>query len=565
MLVHARAIIISTVRLIAIVSLVAVTTGYQNNVRTARINGIVIDGRTGDPVGGVQVSAEGTKPIFTDENGRFEFDDIPLGTLVLRTNKAGYLSAKAQTQTIPELERPFARAPTIADPYSLPSAAPIAAPKPGVPFHVKGELLQITLVTYKAPIVTGIVFDSEGQPVQGLLVFPLRYTYDQDGLWALQEDARSVRTDDRGEFRFNNLYPGDYKFRIAPPTLRFGEVRSRYYYSTYYPGTMDPLRAGIVTLTAGDETSLGYLTLMSGKAGLLRVRMINASGPQSRRPSTITVRRSGEATAIRSGTIGPGSFVGEIGELPLGTYEVQADIEKPEGRITAFVSIDVREGDNEVLFEVPNPMTVTAKAGINAPETGVVRPIPGIQVLLVPSFVGRPTILPPTGPNGLSVSMPSIVAGPYRVVIGGIPNGTYLASVRFRNLEILDKEVALDGKDEFNIEVVVGSPSGGVKGSVLDGKGQPVPGAVIALLPDDRTQLHRYIARTADQEGRYELETGPGAYHLYAWTEMDGSAYRNAEFMKPYDQFGVPLQVEKSGKIAIDLVTLGRVDTPPKN
>ena len=40
---------------------------------------------------------------------------------------------------------------------------------------------------------------------------------------------------------------------------------------------------------------------------------------------------------------------------------------------------------------------------------------------------------------------------------------------------------------------------------------------------------------------------------IYAWNELDGAAYRNAEFMKKYDGLGTPVRIEKDGKVAADL------------
>jgi hypothetical protein len=561
-MVGVRAVGASIARLIAIISLVAVSTGIQNSPRMTRILGRVLDARTGDGVADVQVSGDGVKPALTDEEGRFELNNILSETLVLRTQKAGYLGARPASRTIPELVRPLVLLPTFANPYSQAITAPVIAPSSGVNVRVNAESLPVNLVIYKAPIVGGIVLDSRGQPLQGFLVSPLRYTYDENGQWTMQEDARSVRTDDRGEFRFSNLYPGNYNFRVSPPTLRSGEVRGQYFYSTYYPNTTDPTRAGIVTLTAGEETSLGNITLISGKGEQLRIRIMSDFGEQSTRSATVTVRRPGETVAVRSSTIAARNVAANIGEIPAGMYEVQADIETPSGRIVVFSSITVQPGDNEVIIEMPRPTTMTVDAEIEAPEPD---PVPGIQVMLVPSQVGRPTILPSTNKTGRSASNPVIPAGSYRALVGGIPEGKYLASVRLSGLEILDREVTLNGKGEIRIGVILGSPSGIVEGSVLDRNGLPIFGAVVALLPDDRTQRHRYLARTTDQDGRYRFENVPGAYHLYAWGEMDGSAYLNAEYMKPYNQFGVPVQLSPRGNPVVNLTTIRGADTPQEN
>jgi hypothetical protein len=48
----------------------------------------------------------------------------------------------------------------------------------------------------------------------------------------------------------------------------------------------------------------------------------------------------------------------------------------------------------------------------------------------------------------------------------------------------------------------------------------------------------------------------PGNYRLYAWNYLDGAAYRNAEFMKNYDERGSPLKIERAGIVNADVMVL---------
>src|ERR1044072_1414839 len=56
------------------------------------INGIVLDGTTGAPITGVQVTGiASSKAIVTEENGAFLIDDISPGRVLLTFNKPGYI------------------------------------------------------------------------------------------------------------------------------------------------------------------------------------------------------------------------------------------------------------------------------------------------------------------------------------------------------------------------------------------------------------------------------------------------------------------------------------------
>jgi hypothetical protein len=50
---------------------------------------------------------------------------------------------------------------------------------------------------------------------------------------------------------------------------------------------------------------------------------------------------------------------------------------------------------------------------------------------------------------------------------------------------------------------------------------------------------------TALQGGR------PGSYQLFAWSRLNGAAYKNAEFMKHYQGRGVPIVVAGNSRNGI--------------
>ena len=76
-------------------------------------------------------------------------------------------------------------------------------------------------------------------------------------------------------------------------------------------------------------------------------------------------------------------------------------------------------------------------------------------------------------------------------------------------------------------------------------------GALIVLVPDEpsRDAKHLYRTTMSDQNGAFTLRTvAPGAYHVLAWTELDGAAYKNAEFMKAYADQGASVKIAAGEK-----------------
>jgi hypothetical protein len=96
---------------------------------------------------------------------------------------------------------------------------------------------------------------------------------------------------------------------------------------------------------------------------------------------------------------------------------------------------------------------------------------------------------------------------------------------------------------------------------VRDAAGNTVLGAVVAIVPDEprRGAGPLYRSVVSDPNGRFEIHgIAPGYYKLFAWPELEGAAFRNAQFMKDFEGRGKPTKIEKGTRVSIDLTTLGR-------
>jgi hypothetical protein len=84
---------------------------------------------------------------------------------------------------------------------------------------------------------------------------------------------------------------------------------------------------------------------------------------------------------------------------------------------------------------------------------------------------------------------------------------------------------------------------------------------VVAILPDPplRAAGPLYRASQTDVNGKFTLRgISPGSYRLFAWSEIDGAAYRNAEFMKAFEERGTPVRIENGQRLSLDITALTR-------
>ena len=208
-----RGLVIAFVALLVTASLGAAPT--QQPPATGVISGIVVDGSTGAPVPGaiVFIAAVPDKPIgperrqITDERGRFAFVNLPSDTTyTIATSKFGYLDGGYGRDVLPtDALRAIA----------LPAGAWVQ---------------NIRATVWKPGVISGAVRDEHGEPVVGVYVRALVRV----NIYGRQDLASGpiVITDDRGEFRFPGLPPGQYLVQVpsvqstVPPNTTFSTSRS---------------------------------------------------------------------------------------------------------------------------------------------------------------------------------------------------------------------------------------------------------------------------------------------------------------------------------------------------
>jgi hypothetical protein len=509
----------------------------------ASIEGIVLDGNTSRPLSNVSITRSGVLPtaadlntmlmietgfvvstggMLTDADGRFELTGIAPGTMTLGARKPGYMDFRPDGRKLPG------------------NTGLVMTLRPGQ------RLQGIVLRMFPAAILTGRVLDSKGYPVASATVFVLRFGYDDLGELA-PRIITSSSTDDRGEFRFNSLAPGSYSLRIEKNLVRFAQGNPASYYATYYPGTRDVRNAASIPIEGGVETRLNDLTLPSGRGGILSIGITRED--RTGTSTQAVIWRPGEPNDTTSGVFASAAG-GSVGQLPPGSYQIEIET----GQSRGYALVDVGQQDVQVQVHVPNPATVVGRAGIGDPhDDSRFRPVAGVRLQLLDTIANnsanRPNL---TSAADGRFTNPSVKPGLFHIQAFTVPQGMYLAGVRLGDRDVFGEKFRIDGGN-IDLNVIVGEGPGVIRGIVTNNRNESVPGAVVALLPDDRSQKVFAVSKSTDGNGGFELQAAPGAYHLYVWFELEGAAYRNAEFMKKYDDRGTPVRVEKDGHVTADL------------
>ena len=97
-----------------------------------------------------------------------------------------------------------------------------------------------------------------------------------------------------------------------------------------------------------------------------------------------------------------------------------------------------------------------------------------------------------------------------------------------------------------------------VTGTVLDPNTQKAaPTMMVVLIPQEKERRDHeafYQTATSDLSGQFRFKSVvPGEYRVYAWEEVEYSAWMDPEFMKPLESRGEAVSVTEGGRQAVQV------------
>jgi carboxypeptidase family protein len=129
-----------------------------------------------------------SRSAITDDDGAFSFRNLPPGRVILRASKPGYLSS---------------------------AFGATRAGRAGISTLLsEGSELKALIALQRGAVLSGAIFDENGQPLEGVRVFAVSLedglARGLDSLVLHDGSGAGVLTDDRGMYRLFGLAPGNY-------------------------------------------------------------------------------------------------------------------------------------------------------------------------------------------------------------------------------------------------------------------------------------------------------------------------------------------------------------------
>lgn len=535
----------------------------------AKLEGKVLNQVTGEPVrkANLTLRPEGggtSLKAVSDNEGKFSIENIDAGRYTLAGERQGFVTQNYGA--------------------SRPTG-------PGTPLDLKKaqEMKGLAFKLTPQGIIAGKILDDDGEPVSGVSVQVLQYRYIMGKKRLIPAMTTLVLSNDLGEFRAPNLSPGRYYVATSPQkitdiqsgTERAAAKSDEGLIPTFYPNAADAATASPVEVGPGAEVRGIDLKLRKARVFRISGKVMNAVTGTALNPAMIMVYRR-EAGGMSTIPVSmymvqgdKGAF--ELRNIPPGPYALLAISTNPQDMMLQMTSLDVTEQDIENMvinvgggFEVP----VTAKLeGVQAqPDQDNSKdadkpkpPDPSTdlsKIRIVLNLEDNPlaglatTQLDKDGKGIIKRVNPD----KYKLILAGLPEGTYLKGAKYGDRDALEAGMDLRQGAGGSIDLLIGSPAAQLTGVVHNEKGEPVPGAIVTLVPKDpkgRTDLSR--TGSSDQNGNIRMRgIVPSEYNVFAWEDIEAGAADDEDFRKPFDSKGSKVKLAEGSKENVQLTVITR-------
>jgi protocatechuate 3,4-dioxygenase beta subunit len=521
------------------------TPAPSNSVQKCAISGRVTDAASGQPLRGVEIALglEGTGNSHvggkTDDGGRFEIKNIPPGQYRVWASRTGYISMQYGQRTFDNPGRTLTLAP--------------GQDTTGISFRL-----------FREAVITGHVYDENGNPIERAWVQAQRYGYMNGKRQLLL--SNSAQTDDRGEFRLYDLAPGRYYISAS-----YGNnpAKNTSYSLTYYPGVVDPSTASPITVRPGDEFPGVDISVQTVKAFHVRGRVtgIPSGLPFADVSVQVVSNQKGKLWFAAGG--GGGNVSDTQGDFDIpnvrpGSYYLSAGFNDHGKEYEAQQSIQISDSDvnGVVLVLVP---TATIHGRVHAESS---LGLSGLHIDVVaqggPYFMRAPTAVNSDG----TFVIKDVLDGSYNIQFSGLPPNDYMKRATLDGQDVLESgfTVANGQAPGSRLDIVVSANGGRISGVVmLDGK--PVNDARVTLAPADESKLGEALwlwfkDAVTDQNGNFLIQgIRPGKYLAFAWQNIEPGQDRDPAFLTRFLDRGYEVQVLENSVQTLQLNAIPASET----
>ncbi len=500
--------------LCALCSLAAIAAPFAQS-NPGSVEGKAVNAITGAPVKKAVVtirSRGGQNSYFTvtDAAGKFHLDGVQPEKYIASADAEGYSSIHASSNI-----RIF----TVA---------------------AEQQVTGIDIPIAPLAIVTGKVRNEDGDPVEGVDVTAMRYSY--AGPTPMLQSYSIGRTDDRGIYRLFDVQPGVYYLSAsAPPpdAILAGNpaAQQEVYAPAIYPGGASISQASAHALKSGEEWTADF-KLRKQPAYHIRGRITGGSA---------AARRNILAQRCDPDPI-PSAFLENAGSRQNGVFDFHGavpgtyclEVRQPAaGGIALRQTVTVTNADIDGLaLNLPAPFNIGGSVAIEGTPPAST---PALSIML--RAPGQNPLAARVGPD-FTFQFENAIPREYEIVLPVVPQ-FYTKRIAYGSDDVSNGVLA-NPRPGASLTVVLGTDPGEIDGTVAAGSLESGSPVLIALVPTDWGSRRFDLARVSGgyAEGPFTFPAlAPGDYKLFALDSQNFEDGGNRALLKLLEAQAVSVTV----------------------
>ena len=512
--------------------------------QTYVVSGTVVNSVTGEAIARALVRANGqsSRSTFSDSEGRFQFEGLPAGQIMLIAQKPGYSNEQDATGLLL------------------------------YPIEVGPETASQTLKLSPLSAIFGRVIDAGGQPIEHIAVrLACQSLRDGRKTW---ESRGMTETDEDGHFRFPNLTPETYFVSVGPARetgriLPAGEKPTTGFPHLFYPGVAELASAAPIQLTAGQQYQADF--------SLSPVPVYHVSGLiTGRRPDSIvglSVYSSAGDPLFLPVQLNSEQGTFSLDSVPAGSYIVKATDSaagqpwRAEQRLTVSGNLDNVHLALAPAISIPVVIRMQSRGSGTASGGGsrfrASEEHPPINVSLRPAQPGAAETYANFDPRAAAAGRTAMAlqnVDPDTYTVNLVPQPPwYVQSATYGETNVLSDDITVGAGPSYPLDIVMRDDGASLTINARGVGTAEHPAATVVLLPQPPSKLMPpvlgYVTQAYTATG-----LAPGDYLVFAFDRAAGLEYSNPDVLAGYASQAahVTLTANQQAQVTLDLIQVAK-------